>query len=150
RIDSPDVTPRRIILITAHQNRRPIAGQRRILDLEGAGCQIALGRIEMEPAISLPRKYDCARCGPEELITGIEPTKYAANPLLRSPHHVALTSRRISHDDRPRPPTAPGPEHFGPRHRRQSCECDRFAVGRPDGKLVYVETGRQIPERLGA
>ena len=152
---APHVAAIDIVLIGGKQHLAAIARKRDVLDFEIArreklrASAVGRNRIQMEPAVALPRKHQAIAVCPEDLVRRLDAAKRTAGTFFGMPHRAAYAAGRIRYPNRPRRCRI---AHRTDGDRGGVCppqECDAPAVGAPDGRRIAIDAGVQVSEGLG-
>ena len=139
-------------LVRAVDDRRPIRGERDVLDLERARRQqrwsAARGgnRIEMKPAVAFPWKNETVSGRPQDLAAGIDSLEDAAAARLgaedfsrRHSGRAGLPRLQVGDADRPRLAGASRVEGELIPERRNTSERQASSIRRPRGVCVAID-----------
>ncbi len=143
-----------VALVRVEDGPTPVPAHRHVFDLELARCEqpgVTAGcgnRVQMQPAVTLPRKDDAVAVAPAQLILGNDAAKGAAPTRLGPPDFPARTARHVGHTDGPglgRPARTEGERSAS---RRRSDKGDAPPVRGPDGLAVEIDSGIQPGDAL--
>ena len=142
-----------VVLIRADDGRASVGRVAHVVDLERPRReQRGLAardrhRVEMLPAVALPREDEPLLGRPRQLRTELHRLEHAAAAGCRAPHLAAGAGGHVGHADRPRLAFALGEEDHAVAHRRPADEREARAVGRPRRRVVGVERRLQPRQR---
>src|SRR5271157_5848687 len=137
-----------IALVRREQHGPAIGRERHVLHFEIAFRERrnraggGRNRIEVKPAIALPREDDAIAGGPKQLIVRCHAAEHAAGAWLRAPYAVAHAGLHRGHADRPGLARTAGLSHRAQPTRWLADEDDAAPIGRPF--RIAVEIGARV------
>ena len=143
-----------VALVRIQVQRGPVRARRDVLDFEVAGRKQGSAstldghRVEVRPAVLLPREHDTIAGHPQQLLVGDDVAVRAARAGVGLPDLPPRARRDVDDANRPRLGVAARGERHAARLGRRPRERDARAVGGPHRVVVAVEGWIEEAQRL--